>query len=82
VDEQQREEHAKRLLSDPLFLESFDVLRTELLTRWENSSSNESEAREAIWLGLQLLARVKYHLESVITTGKMTDMLEKQSPYI
>jgi len=82
VDEQQREEHAKRLLSDPLFLESFDVLRTELLTRWENSSSNESEAREAIWLGLQLLARVKYHLESVITTGKMTDMFEKQSPYI
>jgi|TARA_R100000656_G_scaffold97501_2_gene70770 hypothetical protein len=82
VNEQQREEHAKRLLSDPLFLESFDVLRTELLTRWENSSSNESEAREAIWLGLQLLARVKYHLESVITTGKMTEMLEKQSPYI
>ena len=82
MDEQQREEHAKRLLSDPLFLESFDVLRTELLTRWENSSSNESEAREAIWLGLQLLARVKYHLESVITTGKMTDMFEKQSPYI
>ena len=82
MDEKQREEHAKRLLSDPLFLESFDVLRTELLTRWENSSSNESEAREAIWLGLQLLARVKYHLESVITTGKMTEMLEKQSPYI
>jgi len=82
VDEKQREEHAKSILSDPLFLESFDVLRTELLTRWENSSSNESEAREAIWLGLQLLARVKYHLESVITTGKMTDMLEKQSPYI
>ena len=82
MDEQQREEHAKRLLSDPLFLESFDVLRTELHTRWENSSSNESEAREAIWLGLQLLARVKYHLESVITTGKMTEMLEKQSPYI
>ena len=82
MDEQQREEHAKRLLSDSLFLESFDVLRTELLTRWENSSSNESEAREAIWLGLQLLARVKYHLESVITTGKMTEMLEKQSPYI
>ena len=82
MDEKQREEHAKSILSDPLFLESFDVLRTELLTRWENSSSNESEAREAIWLGLQLLARVKYHLESVITTGKMTEMLEKQSPYI
>jgi len=82
VDEKQREEHAKRLLSDPLFLESFDVLRTELLTRWENSSSNESEARESIWLGLQLLARVKYHLESVITTGKMTEMFKKQSPYI
>ena len=82
MDEKQREEHAKRLLSDSLFLESFDVLRTELLTRWENSSSNESEARESIWLGLQLLARVKYHLESVITTGKMTEMLKKQSPYI
>jgi len=82
VSEELREEHAKRLLSDALFNEAFEELRKELLTRWENSSSNEVEARESLWLGLQLLTRVRRHLESILTTGKMAKMMEKQSPYI
>ena len=77
-----REEDAKRLLENDLFQEAFETLRTELMTRWENSSSNETEAREQIWLGLQLLQRVRRHLESILETGEMERIRQKQSPFI
>ncbi len=77
-----REEEAKRLLENDLFQEAFETLRTELMTRWENSSSNETEAREQIWLGLQLLQRVRRHLESILETGQMDRIRQKQSPFI
>ena len=76
-----REEEAKRLLENDLFQEAFETLRTELMTRWENSSSNETEAREQIWLGLQLLQRVRRHLESILETGQMDRIPQKQSPF-
>jgi len=77
-----REEEARRLLENDLFQEAFETLRTELMTRWENSSSNETEAREQIWLGLQLLQRVRRHLESILETGEMERIRQKQSPFI
>ena len=77
-----REEDAKRLLENDLFQEAFETLRTELMTRWENSSSNETEAREQIWLGLQLLQRVRQHLESIVETGQLDRARQEQSPFI
>jgi hypothetical protein len=77
-----REEDAKRLLENDLFQEAFETLRTELMTRWENSSSNETEAREQIWLGLQLLQRVRRHLESILETGQLDRARQEQSPFI
>jgi hypothetical protein len=77
-----REEDAKRLLENDLFQEAFETLRVELMTRWENSTSNETEAREQIWLGLQLLQRVRRHLESILETGQLDRARQKQSPFI
>ena len=77
-----REEDAKRLLENDLFQEAFETLRAELMTRWENSSSNETEAREQIWLGLQLLQRVRRHLESILETGQLDRARQEQSPFI
>lgn len=54
LDQETRARQANDLLNNELLVEAFDTLRQELLERWENSSSNESEARESIWLGLQL----------------------------
>ena len=77
-----REEHAKRLLEDPLFQEAFETLRQELLARWENSTTHEVDARESIWLGLALLKRIHAHIESIVTTGEIAKIMEKQSPFI
>ena len=77
-----REENAKRLLADPLFQEAFHELRKDLLSRWETSGSLEVDARESIWLAMRLLEKLHGHIQSIMETGHMNRMLEKQHPFI
>ena len=82
MDPELRLQRAKALLNDELLPEAFDTIKTELMDRWENSASTEAEAREAIWLGLQLLSRVRRHLHSIIETGEMAKLRERSPPFI
>ena len=77
-----REEHANRILTDPLYQEAFDTIKEDLMNRWEASGSTELEARESIWLAMRLLDRIQGHLTSIIETGHMAKMMEKQHPFI
>ena len=58
MSDEQREEHARRLLRDELFIEAFEVLRKDLMARWSSSGSTELEARESIWLAMRLLDKL------------------------
>ena len=82
MSDQLREEQANRLLKDPLFNEAFEVLKKDLMDRWEASGSTELEARESIWLAMRLLDKIHGHLTSIIETGQMNKILDKQHPYI
>jgi|TARA_Y100001951_G_scaffold30330_1_gene23732 phosphomevalonate kinase len=73
---------ANRLLNDPLFNEAFDELRKDLMNRWNSSGSTELEARESIWLAMRLLDRIHAHISSIVETGRMADILDKQHPFI
>ena len=77
-----REEHAKRLLDDELLQEAFDVLREDLMNRWAHSGSTDLEARESIWLAIRLLEKIDGHIKSIVETGHMAKIMEKQHPYI
>tara|TARA_Y100000310_G_scaffold161688_1_gene161587 strand:- start:1041 stop:1289 length:249 start_codon:yes stop_codon:yes gene_type:complete len=81
VDEQ-TEAQARSLLNNPVFNEAFDVLKKDLMNRWENSDSGELEARESIWLAMRLLDRVYGHIKSIVETGHMNKILSKQHPFI
>jgi hypothetical protein len=82
MSDQLREEKAQRLLNDPLFIEAFEILKKDLMDRWEHSGSAELEARESIWLAMRLLDKVRGHLTSIIETGQMNKILDKQHPFI
>ena len=82
MSDEYREEKAKNLLSNELFNEAFDVLRKDLMGRWEASGSTELEARESIWLAMRLLDRLYGHITSIVETGHMNKVLEKQHPFI
>jgi len=82
MSDELRETHAKRLLEDKLFIESFDVLKTDLRSRWNASGSTELEARESIWLAMRLLDRIHGHISSIVETGRMDKMMSEQHPFI
>jgi len=77
-----REEKAKRLLNDPLLLEAFETLKKDLMDRWEQSGSSELEARESIWLAMRLLDKIHGHFSSIVETGRMNKIMDKQHPFI
>ena len=79
---EEREQRAKNLLDNPLFKEAFEVLRQDLMDRWNASGSSELEARESIWLAMRLLDKIHAHVTSIIETEHMNKILEKQHPYI
>ena len=82
MSDEYREEKAKNLLSNELFQEAFDVLRKDLMSRWEASGSSELEARESIWLAMRLLDKLYGHITSIVETGRMNKVMEKQHPFI
>ena len=69
-------------MNDPLFIESFEELKKELLGQWEHSGSTDTDTRESIWLAIRLLDRIHGHIQSIIETGHMAEVLDKQHPYL
>ena len=82
MSDEYREEKAKNLLSNELFNEAFEVIRKDLMNRWSASGSTELEARESIWLAMRLLDKLYGHITSIVETGHMNKVLEKQRPFI
>ena len=82
MDNELREHRAKALVVNPLFQEAFDVLKEDLMNRWNHSGSTDLEARESIWLAMRLLDKIYGHITSIIETEHMNKILEKQHPYI
>jgi hypothetical protein len=78
----ERARQANSLLQNELFVEAFNVLKQDLLNRWSNSGSTEVEARESIWLAMRLLDKIHAHIQSIVETGDMNRILEKQHPFI
>jgi hypothetical protein len=82
MDNEERERRATGLLNDPLFKEMFEVLRKDLMNRWESSVSTELEDRDSIWLAMRLLDRLYGHIQSIVETGHMNKVLKEQHPFI
>jgi len=79
---EERERRAQSLINDPLLNEAFDVLKEDLMNRWNHSGSTDLEARESIWLAMRLLDRIRGHINSIVETGHMAEIMSKQHPHI
>ena len=77
-----REEEAKRLLGNELFVEAFETLEKELLLSWSRTSSTDVSQRESCWLAMRLLERIQSHIKSIVEPGHMAKVMEKQHPHI
>ena len=79
---EERERRAQSLITDPLLNEAFDVLKEDLMNRWNHSGSTDLQARESIWLAMRLLDRIHGHINSIVETGHMARIMDKQHPHI
>ena len=66
-----RGEKAQALLRNEILIETFDFLEKQYHDAWANSSVDQNEAREKVFMMLQNLQTVKQHIESVVITGKL-----------
>ena len=81
MSNEQRETHAKRLLEDKLFTESFEILKKQLVSEWMHTEPDEIDKREALHLSIKLVDRLYAHIESVLETGQIAQSLN-QHPHI
>ena len=79
---EEKERRAHSLINDPLLKDAFDVLKEDLMNRWQHSGSTDLEARESIWLAMRLLDRINAHIKSIVETGHMNKVLKEQHPFI
>ena len=67
-----RQDHARRLLNDDLFVESIQGLKDQLLHEWQVTSQHDIDSREQIWLEIKLVDRLVGHLTSIFEEGQIT----------
>jgi len=58
-------------LDDPLLKEGFEYLFEEYKKEIFNTSYNDHEQRQVLWMAYNLLDKIKGHLVTVMETGKL-----------
>jgi hypothetical protein len=62
---------AREVLESEVYIDSFDIIKTELLNTWQQSPSRDIEGREKLYLMLAMLNKVQSTLQSVMETGML-----------
>ena len=74
---------AERLLSDPLLKQAFEDLLELYKQEIFNTKFTENEKRTYLWVAYNLVDKIRGHLQSIMTSGKLTqqelDDLNKRS---
>ena len=74
MDLEQKTAHgirAAEVLQSAVYIEAYELIKTELTTQWQQSPARDAEGREKLWLMLTMLAKVQATMERAIETGKL-----------
>ena len=66
-------EKAQALLRNEILQEAFEFLEKQYHEAWANSSLDQKDPREKVFMMLTTLKAVKQHIENVVTDGKLAD---------
>jgi hypothetical protein len=66
-----RAARAKALVEDELLAEAFSRLETDYVAAWKSWAAADTAGRERLWMAVNVLARVRDHLNTVIANGKI-----------
>lgn len=68
-----RAARAKALVDDALLAEAFNTLEAAYIAAWRATPPLDTQAREKLFLAVNVIGKVKEHLQSVIANGKLAD---------
>lgn len=66
-----RASRAQSLLNDELLKEAFDLLDAAYVKKWRETDARDDDARHKLWQAVNVLGKVRDHLSSVMTNGKV-----------
>lgn len=68
----ERGSRAQSLLDSELIAEAFENLEAEYVKHWRSSTAlNDVQGRDRLWQAVQILGKVRSHLEMVAADGRM-----------
>ena len=62
---------AQNLMNDDLLKEAFAKLEADYLEFWKNTPVRDQDARERVFHAINVIGKVKQHLITVLSDGKM-----------
>jgi hypothetical protein len=62
---------AKELLESDLVKDIFTRIESDYLAGWRNTCARDTDARERLWLAVQVIGLVKDHLMIMANNGKL-----------
>jgi hypothetical protein len=68
-----RGDDAKRLMAEPLLVEAFDLIEQGLMARMRTVDVGATDAQRDLIVTLQLLGKVKQHIEQTALTGRFAE---------
>lgn len=62
---------AGQVLQNEALTSAFDELRTAYIDAWDKSPSRDTEGRERLWQAVQIIGKVRTHLETLVSDGRL-----------
>ena len=67
-----RAARAKALAEDDILKEAFTAFEDELMSLWRGTKMDATAERERVWIMLKAIGRIRQHLQTVISDGKVS----------
>ena len=68
-----RASKADSLLKDELLTEAFASLEAAYIQAWRLTRPEDGDAREKLYLAVNVIGKLKQHLQSIVSNGKLAD---------
>lgn len=62
---------AKAVLEDGVIADAFTALEAAYIDAWRLSDPRDDDGRERLWQALQIVGKVRSHLQAVIANGSI-----------
>lgn len=66
-----RASQAEGLLNSELLNEAFASLESSYVEMWKSSKVEDANAREKLFLAINIIGKVKQHLQTIVNDGKL-----------